>query len=100
MYHIPGRSAFKVELETLTSIAERAPNFVGIKHAVDDHGFVTRMLAESRDASRSARARPAERGIRRSRSTMAGVPAAAVAEAAAKARTRAPSTPTLLSITT
>jgi len=45
MYHIPGRSAFKVELETLTSIAERAPNFVGIKHAIDDHSFVTRMLA-------------------------------------------------------
>jgi 4-hydroxy-tetrahydrodipicolinate synthase len=45
MYHIPGRSAFKVELETLERIMERTPHFVGIKHAVDDHSFVTRMLA-------------------------------------------------------
>jgi len=45
MYHIPGRSAFKVELDTLSRIADAAPNFVGIKHAVDDHGFVTQMIA-------------------------------------------------------
>lgn len=45
MYHIPGRSAFKVELDTLARIAETRPNFVGIKHAVDDHNFVTQMLA-------------------------------------------------------
>lgn len=45
MYHIPGRSAFKVELPTLERIAEKTPHFVGIKHAVDDHSFVTRMLA-------------------------------------------------------
>ncbi len=45
MYHIPGRSAFKVELDTLVRIAEAAPNFAGIKHAVDDHGFVTQMIA-------------------------------------------------------
>lgn len=44
MYHIPGRSAFKVELSTLERIAERLPHFVGIKHAVDDHSFVTEML--------------------------------------------------------
>jgi 4-hydroxy-tetrahydrodipicolinate synthase len=45
MYHIPGRSAFKVELDTLARIAEARPNFVGIKHAVDDHNFVTQMVA-------------------------------------------------------
>src|SRR5688500_8402951 len=45
MYHIPGRSAFKVELDTLRRIAEACANFVGIKHAVDDHNFVTQMLA-------------------------------------------------------
>jgi 4-hydroxy-tetrahydrodipicolinate synthase len=45
MYHIPGRSAFKVELDTLVRIAEKTPHFVGIKHAVDDHNFVTQMLA-------------------------------------------------------
>jgi 4-hydroxy-tetrahydrodipicolinate synthase len=44
MYHIPGRSAFKVELGTLERIAARIPHFVGIKHAVDDHSFVTEML--------------------------------------------------------
>lgn len=45
MYHIPGRSAFKVEIDTLLRIAEARANFVGIKHAVDDHNFVTQMLA-------------------------------------------------------
>lgn len=45
MYHIPGRSAFRVELDTLARIAEARPNFVGIKHAIDDHNFVTQMLA-------------------------------------------------------
>jgi 4-hydroxy-tetrahydrodipicolinate synthase len=45
MYHIPGRSAFKVELDTLVRIADARPNFVGIKHAVDDHNFVTQMIA-------------------------------------------------------
>jgi len=45
MYHIPGRSAFKVELETLQRIADALPHFVGIKHAADDHNFVTRMLS-------------------------------------------------------
>ncbi len=45
MYHIPGRSAFKVEMATLERIAEAIPHFVGIKHAVDDHAFVTEMLA-------------------------------------------------------
>jgi len=46
MYHIPGRSAFKVELSTLVAISEKLPHFVGIKHAVDDHSFVTQMLAK------------------------------------------------------
>ncbi len=45
MYHIPGRAAFRVELDTLVRIAEETPHFVGIKHAIDDHNFVTRMIA-------------------------------------------------------
>ena len=45
IYHIPGRTAVSVELETLERIAERVPHFVGIKHAVNDLGFVTEMLA-------------------------------------------------------
>jgi len=45
IYHIPGRTAVSVELATLEQIAERVPHFVGIKHAVNDLGFVTHMLA-------------------------------------------------------
>ena len=45
IYHIPGRAAVSVTLETLSEIAEKAPNFVGMKHAVDDLGFVSRCLA-------------------------------------------------------
>jgi 4-hydroxy-tetrahydrodipicolinate synthase len=44
MYHIPGRSAFKVEVDTLLRIAEKTPHFVGIKHALDDHNLVTEMI--------------------------------------------------------
>jgi 4-hydroxy-tetrahydrodipicolinate synthase len=44
MYHIPGRSAFKVEIATLIEIGEKTPTFVGIKHAVDDHSFVSEMV--------------------------------------------------------
>ena len=46
MYHIPGRSAFKVELDTLARLCDAIPHFVGIKHAADDHGFVTQMIAK------------------------------------------------------
>lgn len=45
IYHIPGRTAVSVEVTTLEQIAERVPHFVGIKHAVNDLGFVTHMLA-------------------------------------------------------
>jgi 4-hydroxy-tetrahydrodipicolinate synthase len=45
IYHIPGRTAVSVELATLERIAERVPHFVGIKHAVNDFGLVTHMLA-------------------------------------------------------
>lgn len=44
MYHIPGRTAFKTDLATLEQISEAVPHFVGIKHALDDHSFVTEML--------------------------------------------------------
>lgn len=46
IYHIPGRAAVSMELATIQAIRERAPNLVGIKHAVNDMGFVTHMLAE------------------------------------------------------
>lgn len=44
IYHIPGRAAVSVTLETLCEIAGKAPGFVGMKHAVDDLGFVSRCL--------------------------------------------------------
>ncbi|MFQ5699847.1 MAG: 4-hydroxy-tetrahydrodipicolinate synthase [Myxococcota bacterium] len=44
IYHIPGRAAVGLELESLEQILEAAPNLVGMKHAVDDLGFVTRAL--------------------------------------------------------
>ena len=44
IYHIPGRTAVSVTLDTLEQIAEAAPHFAGIKHAVNDLGFVTEML--------------------------------------------------------
>lgn len=44
VYHIPGRAAVDVTMETLVQIAESAPNFVGIKHAAADLGLVSDML--------------------------------------------------------
>ena len=44
IYHIPGRAAVGVTLDTVTEIAGKAPAFVGMKHAVDDLGFVSACL--------------------------------------------------------
>jgi len=44
VYHIPGRTAVGVTVETLSQIAERVPTFVGMKHAVNDLGFVSDLL--------------------------------------------------------
>lgn len=41
VYHIPGRTAVDVSPSTLEAIAEAAPTFVGLKHAVNDLGYVT-----------------------------------------------------------
>jgi 4-hydroxy-tetrahydrodipicolinate synthase len=41
VYHIPGRAAVDVPPATLEQIAEAAPTFVGLKHAVNDLGYVT-----------------------------------------------------------
>jgi 4-hydroxy-tetrahydrodipicolinate synthase len=46
LYHIPGRAAVAIELDTLVQIASRAENFVGMKHAVADLGLVTEVLRE------------------------------------------------------
>jgi 4-hydroxy-tetrahydrodipicolinate synthase len=44
IYHIPGRAAVSVTLNTLEKISKACPNFVGMKHAVDDLGFASECL--------------------------------------------------------
>jgi 4-hydroxy-tetrahydrodipicolinate synthase len=46
IYHIPGRAAVSVTSATVARIAERTPNLVGIKHAVNDLELVTELLAK------------------------------------------------------
>ena len=45
IYHIPGRAAVSVTLESMIEIRDRSKNFVGMKHAVNDLGFVTECIA-------------------------------------------------------
>jgi 4-hydroxy-tetrahydrodipicolinate synthase len=44
IYHIPGRTAVAVTLETVTELARESSTFVGMKHAVNDLGFVSECL--------------------------------------------------------
>ncbi|MDH3646477.1 MAG: 4-hydroxy-tetrahydrodipicolinate synthase [Gammaproteobacteria bacterium] len=44
IYHIPGRTAVSVTLDTMRTLREKSPTFVGMKHAVNDLGFVTECL--------------------------------------------------------
>jgi 4-hydroxy-tetrahydrodipicolinate synthase len=44
VYHIPGRAAVSVTLDTLKTLRERSPTFVGMKHAVNDLGLVTECM--------------------------------------------------------
>lgn len=41
VYHIPGRTAVNMTIDSLKELKERSPTFVGMKHAVNDLGFVT-----------------------------------------------------------
>ena len=41
VYHIPGRTAVSVTIDTLRELRSKSPNFVGMKHAVNDLGFVS-----------------------------------------------------------
>jgi 4-hydroxy-tetrahydrodipicolinate synthase len=45
IYHIPGRAAVSVTVETIAKIADRLPTLVGMKHAVNDLELVTEVLA-------------------------------------------------------
>ena len=49
IYHIPGRTAISVTLETVASIRDQSPNMIGIKHAVNDLGFCSDLLKEFGD---------------------------------------------------
>ena len=44
IYHIPGRAAVNMTVDTIARIAEAAPNLVGIKHAVDDLKLVSDLI--------------------------------------------------------
>jgi 4-hydroxy-tetrahydrodipicolinate synthase len=46
IYHIPGRTAVNVTLDTLKACKDASPTFVGIKHAVNDLGFASECLKE------------------------------------------------------
>lgn len=45
VYHIPGRTAVSVTLDTLKELRAKSPQFVGMKHAVNDLGFASECLA-------------------------------------------------------
>lgn len=45
VYHIPGRAAVSVTLDTFRQLADGAGNFVGMKHAVNDLAFPSECLA-------------------------------------------------------
>ena len=52
IYHIPGRTAVTVTLDTLAELRDRSPQFIGMKHAVNDLGFVSECLARVGDEFR------------------------------------------------
>ncbi len=45
IYHIPGRTAVSVTVDTVKELKDRSPTFVGMKHAVADLDFVNECLA-------------------------------------------------------
>ncbi|MGH8239332.1 MAG: dihydrodipicolinate synthase family protein, partial [Steroidobacteraceae bacterium] len=45
VYHIPGRTAVSVTVDTLKELQAQSPTFVGMKHAVNDLGFVSECLS-------------------------------------------------------
>jgi 4-hydroxy-tetrahydrodipicolinate synthase len=44
IYHIPGRAAVSVTAETFEAIAERCPNFIGLKNTDDNLALVSRLM--------------------------------------------------------
>ena len=52
VYHIPGRTAVSVTLDTFKALKDQSPTFVGMKHAANDLGFVTECLTTFGDEFR------------------------------------------------
>ncbi len=44
IYHIPGRAAVSVTLDTVKALHDTSDSFIGMKHAVNDLGFVSECL--------------------------------------------------------
>jgi 4-hydroxy-tetrahydrodipicolinate synthase len=44
IYHIPGRAAVSITLETVKELKDRSSNFIGMKHAVNDLAFVSECI--------------------------------------------------------
>jgi 4-hydroxy-tetrahydrodipicolinate synthase len=44
IYHIPGRAAVSMTVDTIAEVAERTPSLVGIKHAANDLTLVSDLL--------------------------------------------------------
>jgi len=49
IYHIPGRTAVNVTLDSVKELREKSATFIGMKHAVNDLGFVTECLSACGD---------------------------------------------------
>ncbi len=49
IYHIPGRTAVSVTLDTVCRLRDLSSHFIGMKHAVNDLGFVAECLARVGD---------------------------------------------------
>jgi 4-hydroxy-tetrahydrodipicolinate synthase len=45
IYHIPGRTAVSVTIDTLKELKDKSPTFAGMKQAVNDLGFVSECVA-------------------------------------------------------
>ena len=45
VYHIPGRTALSVTIDTLKELKAKSPTFVGMKHAVNDLSLVSECIA-------------------------------------------------------
>lgn len=46
IYHIPGRAAVNMTADSVVAVAEKLPNLVGIKHAVNDLALVSELIVK------------------------------------------------------